>query len=41
MGRGEKKSSFARFLERFAKKSADIAGISRKFSRLTSPKNNR
>ena len=36
-----KKSSFAGFLERFAEKSADIAGISRKFSGLTSPKNNR
>ena len=36
-----KKLSFAGFLERFAKKSADIAGISLKFSGLTSPKNNR
>ena len=36
-----KKSSFAGFLERFAEKSADIAGISRKFSGLTMPKNNR
>ena len=36
-----KKSSFAGFSERFAKKSADISGISWKFSALTSPKNNR